>query len=373
MGDWKLTKGILDLATGSFAYIQVRMGRCMVRILFIKIETTRTEVGVGVDYAFRFKLPVRGGQDLGNQANPQDGSAPELRAQEIAEEAHKSTQMALDYQAMLLSLSEKGKAYVCRGKKRNTHLLPNLAQPYLYRYLNALLLLLLLPLMVIAGPTETCAGYLRRIDSFMTQGVDAVVGAANHASSDSSMRKFKTKVDTLRQAFEPQAEKIVKTAVDESQQLTRYDKKDLARVEKEADELYSWAGSHVYKKHENHVGLDKAGKLMQMPYLVAMAYAIRVKMDVCYAESREVKLAERRQYQDRNRSIIEDITALLQIALNAILEKASLLEVALDYHWAVSTYVTLMVALRESEQMMLTPRNSSRTVELWDDGLSGIR
>lgn len=42
--------------------------------------------------------------------------------------------------------------------------------------------------------------------------------------------------------------------------------------------------------------MDKADKLKLMPYLVAMAYAVRIKLDVYYVESSVVDKAERGEY-----------------------------------------------------------------------------
>ena len=56
-----------------------------------------------------------------------------------------------------------------------------------------------------------------------------------------------------------------------------------------------------------------------------------------------------------------------------MLKGSDLLEVALDYHLALSVYVTLMATLQKSAQMMVAPKDTPKTVTPWDDGLSGVR
>ena len=67
---------------------------------------------------------------------------------------------------------------------------------------------------------------------------------------------------------------------------------------------------------------------------------------------------------------MEQFIAILDVAVRTMLIESSLLEVALDYHLALTTYITLRAALRKSVQLMLTPKTAPRVIEEWDDGLA---
>ena len=93
------------------------------------------------------------------------------------------------------------------------------------------------------------------------------------------------------------------------------------------------------------------------PYLASMAYAVRVKLDEHLVECSATSQVERAQSAERARGVVSELIALLQAAMTVTLSDPSL----------------LIATLRRSVQLMLSPEDTPAAIEMWDDGLSGIR
>ena len=119
--------------------------------------------------------------------------------------------------------------------------------------------------------------------------------------------------------------------------------------------------------------MDKAARLKMMLYVVAMAYAVRPKLDVHYVESRQVNKAERLEYLERSRNAVEQFMTILEVVVRTMLHDSSLLELALNYNLALTTYTTLKAALRASVEILLESKDVPKTIALWDNGLAEIR
>ena len=119
--------------------------------------------------------------------------------------------------------------------------------------------------------------------------------------------------------------------------------------------------------------MDKTAKLKMIPYIVAMAYAIRVKLDTYYVESSGMDRTERFGYLERGRSMVDQFMEVVEVAVRVTLHDSSLLDVALDYCLALTTYITLIAALRASVAMMLESEDAPSPIAPWDDGLAGLR
>ena len=187
------------------------------------------------------------------------------------------------------------------------------------------------------------------------------------------MRDFKARLDSLTLAYEPLVDRLLSAAESGANTLPKFALRDAMRAESQANTLYSWARTFVPKDVANQTAMDKTTKIKMMPYIVIMAYAVRVKLDVHYVESTSVVKAEKAEYLERSRKVVDEFVALLRVTTNAILDTSSLLDVAIDYHLALGTYIALMAALRKSVQMLLTPADAPQPVALWDDGLADIR
>ena len=202
-----------------------------------------------------------------------------------------------------------------------------------------------------------------------------MIAAVDRDDSAHVVREFKSRVGSLTLAYGPLTNKIINAAAENETSILAgaVAQKDAGKAEAQANALYAWAGTFLPKDLPNRVNIDKASKLKMMAYAVAMAYAVRIKLDVFYVESHGVPEADRREYLERSRSTVEKFMQVLGAAMRVLLSGASLLEVAVDYHLALTTYVALKEALQASVQMMLAPRDAPRTIALWDDGLSEIR
>lgn len=216
---------------------------------------------------------------------------------------------------------------------------------------------------------------LRLLEGRFTADVNATIAAAGNADSTPAARVFKSKIDALTLAYEPLAQKIIDAAKSDSSSITFASQalKDANRAEKHAIELYSWAREFIPQDADTQADMDKTAKLKLIPYLVAMVYAVRVQLDVQYVDDHKSTRAERQGYLGRSRNIAEQLLAILAMAMRTLLQDSSLLEVALDYHIALTTCVESIKALRKCVQMMLAPSSVRESTELWDDELSEIR
>ena len=215
--------------------------------------------------------------------------------------------------------------------------------------------------------------HLRLLESPLSADVNAMIADAINDQNSRAVRDFKSKLDTLTLAYEPLTKRLAKAAESRSSTFTALALRDAAKAEMHANALYAWARTYVPTDTNALAKRDKAGKLQMMPYIVAMAYAVRVKLDVYYVESSGVDKAERLEYLERGRNTVNEFVATIKVVARVTLCDSSLLEVALDYHLALTTYIALMAAMRASVQMMLQPSDAPKTIALWDDGLETIR
>ena len=215
--------------------------------------------------------------------------------------------------------------------------------------------------------------HLSLFESPLTDDVDALIAAATRDQDARAVRDFRSKVDALTLAYEPLTRRLVKAAESHPIAFPALALRDALRTEMNANALYTWARTFVPTDTDVPIKRSKASKLQLMPYIVAMAYAIRAKLDVYYVESSGVDRAEQLEYLERCRNTVDEFMATIEVAMRVTLSNSSLLEMALDYHLALTTYIALMAALRASVQMALKPSDAPRTIALWDDGLDKIR
>lgn len=71
--------------------------------------------------------------------------------------------------------------------------------------------------------------------------------------------------------------------------------------------------------------------------------------------------------------IVDNFVQVIGPEVMAMTANTGLLNVALDYHLPITTYLTLITTLRNSVQTMVSPGAASRDISIWDDGLVGIR
>ena len=299
-------------------------------------------------------------------ANDSDGppEAAALAPDKIAA-ARSSTRKALDCQTFIMSLSTKGTSGWRSGVQTRSpaELLSSSVR------------------LRCADVAHFCR-QLRLLESPLSEEMDAMIGDAGSEDSTSVVRDFKSRLDAVTLAYDPLTKRLLTAAESSgggsssssssssSFSFPMLAIRDAAKAEMHANMLYSWARTFMPKAE---AAMDKASKLRLMPYVVAMAYAVRVKLDVYYVESSNVNREERLEYLERSRSTVEQFLQVLQTAVRVTLRDSSLLDVALDYHLVLTTYIALMAALRASVQMILKSKDAPKTIAIWDDGLVGIR
>ena len=215
------------------------------------------------------------------------------------------------------------------------------------------------------------ADIYEQLDSFestVIQGFEAAVATISDAQAAQAARDFKAKLRLVSLGYDDLIEDMVTAAGAETWRFSTFAKDDASRAEMRAEELYAWAESFLPSPCSS---LNKHAKLALTPYAVAMAYAIRVKMDARLVKGHSIQDdAERTTYLERSRNIMNDFVHTLRETLAVIVTDTSLLEIGLDYRVMLTAYSTLIWTLKMSAQMMGEP---AKNIQIWDDGLSGIR
>ena len=282
------------------------------------------------------------------------------RLREDVESVKKNIETVLENQAMLVALFKEGTARRRRRRRRAVMVqrtLIDTAALSLYR----------------AGAADIC-DRLDALKAQVEQGFESVISTIQNADAVRVAREFKAKLNSLTLAYNPLVEDVISFAKHGSQGLSDFAREDADKAEMRADDLYSWAQTFV-PTGGGQAALSKHAKMELMPYIVAMAYAVRVKLDAHLVRSCVLSDAKRGAYLQRARKIVDDFVRVLQAALAAVVTNTSLVEIALDCYQPIATYVTLMAALRASVDTMLATERGpgSRKIALWDDGLGGIR
>ena len=186
--------------------------------------------------------------------------------------AQMSMQKALDCQTFIVSLFTKGaQAYAAwKGDIAELSMHPSTIRAS--------------GLVWLADLAEFCR-HLRLLEGAISEETDAMIAAAYNEHSARAVRDFKSMVDAVKLTYEPLTERMLKAAKSSASTLPKFALRDAAKAEMHANTLYSWARTFLPKETDNLAGMDKAAKLRMIPYVVSMAYAVRVKLDVHYVES----------------------------------------------------------------------------------------
>ncbi len=148
-----------------------------------------------------------------------------------------------------------------------------------------------------------------------------------------------------------------------------------------AEELFAWTMKHLPSFGDGDESgqatvLSKQEKLIAMPYTVAMAFAVRVKTDAHMVQSHStVNPKDRQRILDKSCKDVKSFIEQLQKLLMATVRDTSLLELALDYHLPMTTYIMLIDSMRASVELMKDRGNTTLDNELQalNDELSKIR
>ena len=232
---------------------------------------------------------------------------------------------------------------------------------------------LLLPAVLCAGSTRI----FERLDSLeetIGEGFEAAVNTISSKQAIDVARNYRFRLRVVTLAYDDLVEDIILAAGSEKRKFSSLAKDSSVKAEMRAEELYAWAEGFIPNTGNDQAGLSKKAKLGLMPYIVALAYAMRVKTDARLVRSHSiVDAGERQNFLERSRKSMSDFIHVLRVVVAAVVTTSNLLEIALDYHLAMATYMMLITSLKTSMQLTLGPAKESLEIELWDDGLSKIR
>lgn len=216
-----------------------------------------------------------------------------------------------------------------------------------------------------AGSDEI-RGILSTIRREMNSGFQRVISAIHDNRARQVAEEFYAKQETLKKMYNGMIDDIASGRPYSSHA------KDSARdAQKTAIDFCSWTKAHLLKS-------DRAELIKNFPFIVAMAFSVRVEMDSLIIQSEmEKNDKEKEPFMSRIRRSEKELIETLFNQLCGLVKSSSLLEIAFDLHVYVATYITLIKSFRAS--LSLLPSSSSTRQELpcgihdWDDGLSPLR
>ena len=208
----------------------------------------------------------------------------------------------------------------------------------------------------------------------MDQGFEAVMKTITDSKAETAARKFMQKKGLVEMSYKEVCNDIIQAARRVDGRFMSTAKDNAVIAETRADELYIWARGFIPSGISSPVGLDRQGKIDMMPYIMAMAFAVRVRVDARKVRTSSIEDdSDRMSFSERTRGIIDELISVIRSAIVALVSNTSLLEIALDYHEQLAAYVNLIAGLEASEQSMSAPEERPDNDILWDDGLSEIR
>ena len=229
-------------------------------------------------------------------------------------------------------------------------------------------------------PAVFCAGsanVFERLDSLeetIRGGFETAISAISSTQAIDVARNYRFRLRVVTLAYDDLVEDIILAAGSEKRKFSSLAKDSSVKAEMRAEELYAWAEGFIPNTGNDQAGLGKKAKLGLMPYIVALAYAMRVKTDARMVRSHSiVDVGERQNFLERSRKSMNDFIHVLRVVVAAVITSSNLLEIALDYHLAMATYMMLIARLKTSMQLTLGTAREPLGIELWDDGLSKIR
>ena len=207
----------------------------------------------------------------------------------------------------------------------------------------------------------------------MSKGFENVLKTVEDERAAQDARDFKRRLDSLT----VKDDRMCEDMMDAAQNQGRYPEyaKDQAKDAMEsAEDLYIWAHAMLPDGMDENTTMTRQRKLQIMPYIVAMAYAVRVQVDAYMVKSHFFASdVDQKKFIKMGHRIVDKFMDLLQSAVKALVAETCLLEIAMDYQLPLGTYLTLMQSLCGSIKSLSSPESIREKAAEWDDGLSCIR
>lgn len=217
-------------------------------------------------------------------------------------------------------------------------------------------LTVLLEMLHTTGMTQVCS-QLEDLQLSVRAGFESVAVSIRNASAKEHARALHTKLEVVMNTYN-----VVLEAVVPGKSYPGYVKDDAKEAKRNARELYAWAKSHLSAR-------SKKAKLQNLPYVVAMAFAVRVEMDACIIESEMMaRIEDQISHLERSWKGVEKFMRVVMRQVVEVTMSTSLLEIAYHFRLHVATYMTLMRSFRASMVALSSPHISLDDICTWDSG-----
>ena len=225
----------------------------------------------------------------------------------------------------------------------------------------------------IASGSKEIGSKLDSLHAEMNKGFENVLKTVENDKAVQEAREFKRKLDMLAIKDDRMCEDMMDAAQNQGR-YPEYAKENAKDAMESAEDLYIWAEAMLPDQMDGETAMTRQNKLEIMPYIVAMAYSVRVQVDAHMVKSHFLADdTDRKKFVKSGHKIVDKFIELLNSAIEALVAQTCLLEIAIDYQLPLATYLTLMKSLCGSLKSLSSPESIKEKPADWDDGLSSIR
>ena len=187
--------------------------------------------------------------------------------------------------------------------------------------------------------------------------------------------EFKKKVEDAEFAYDDLIQKIAQATENEGRKLPPGARNSATKAYDHAKKLRYWIWDLMVDSDPSWASLKREDKLLSMPYLIALAYAVRMMVDARMVMNHEIEDEVSRKLKSLDCSrIMNEFLGVARSAIMALVCNLSLLEVAEDYYLPLAAYMKLSIGIKASDPIMPRPEMIAAAREQgWSDGLSDIR
>lgn len=190
------------------------------------------------------------------------------------------------------------------------------------------------------------------------------------------VEEFEKNIEDAKSAYDDLVQKIDEAIGNEGRKLPSDARSSATNAYDCAKELYNWVSRLLDVSESSWASPKREEKLVSMPYIVALAYAVRIMIDARMVMSHESEDESSRELMSLEcRRIMDSFRSLAGLAVIALTLNVGFLEAAWDCRLPLEAYMMLTVGMNANDPI-LTKRKSIAVVREQEWGmeyLSDIR
>ena len=169
-------------------------------------------------------------------------------------------------------------------------------------------------------------------------------------------KELKKMVEDAESAYDDLIQKIAQATGNEGHELLPGARNCAMRAYDCAKKLRNWIRDLAIDSDPIWANLKREDKLLSMPYIVVLSFAVRIMADACMLMGYESENeASRMPELVECRRIIDEFLGVACTAVTRIVCNSDLLEVALDYYLPLAAYMMLSIGIKATDPIKLGP------------------